>query len=219
MDNFTGAAIGSGVNAAAGEFITSGFGEGVDAIASGADNFTGGALDSAGFALPGGSFSAAKNLLEGDAGGAAGALAGAAIGQALIPVPVLGSAIGSFVGESLGSGCFITTAVCYSLGRRDDCKELQTLRSFRDSYMQETPERKELIKLYYAESPAILDALEDKFGLGSEAFTILDERFIQPAVKAIDNGLPHIAFDLYVELFKFAKLLSIAEPVKTTESV
>lgn len=56
-------------------------------------------------------------------------------------------------------GCYITTAVCHSLHKSDDCTELQTLRRFRDSWMLRQPEGPLLIQEYYTFAPSIVAAI------------------------------------------------------------
>jgi hypothetical protein len=108
---------------------------------------------SAGQALP--YLPAVGQLISGDVGGAAitGGLTyvGTAIGG-----PV-GGFIGSTIGSLLGGGCFITTAVCLSGNKPDDCYELQTLRKFRDSWLVEW--HPEDVKQYYAEAPMIVSKI------------------------------------------------------------
>lgn len=56
--------------------------------------------------------------------------------------------------------CFITTAVCEALNKEDDCEELMTFRKFRDEYMQETDQRKDLVKEYYKIAPVIVTYID-----------------------------------------------------------
>jgi hypothetical protein len=104
---------------------------------------------------------------------------------------------------SSGGGCFITTAVCESRGEADDCPTLTKLRAFRDSYMQETKQRKDLVRLYYDVAPKIVDrinAREDR-----QAFIeYLYCRFIVPACASIDRGNLVDAFNLYTQMIVFA---------------
>lgn len=61
--------------------------------------------------------------------------------------------------------CYITTAVCKSLGKADDCYELETLRNYRDQYLMEERHGVELVKEYYNTAPTIvkhIDRLEEK---------------------------------------------------------
>lgn len=52
--------------------------------------------------------------------------------------------------------CFITSAVCDTLQKEDDCYELTAFRHFRDTYMLEQPERREVVEEYYRIAPAIV---------------------------------------------------------------
>ncbi len=67
--------------------------------------------------------------------------------------------------EDLSTGfkqklCFITTAVCQTLDKPDDCYELKAFRSFRDEYMSRTEQGKALIEEYYIIAPAIVAYLK-----------------------------------------------------------
>lgn len=54
------------------------------------------------------------------------------------------------------SSCYITTAVCNSFGKADDCYELTLFRNFRDSYLLKMPEGKQLVEEYYVKAPKIV---------------------------------------------------------------
>ena len=59
--------------------------------------------------------------------------------------------------------CFITTAVCRSMDKPDDCPELMTLRSYRDTWLQNQPDGKKLIETYYQIAPAILAKINTRW--------------------------------------------------------
>jgi tetratricopeptide (TPR) repeat protein len=59
-------------------------------------------------------------------------------------------------------GCFITTAVCESLAKPDDCPELTAFRNFRDRYLALQPEGAGLIRRYYRTAPGIVAAIETR---------------------------------------------------------
>jgi phage tail tape-measure protein len=142
------------------------------------------------------------NLFEGDIGGAAGAGAGAFIGSAFGPI---GSAVGSFIGDAIfggGGGCFITTAVCLSGNRPDDCHELTTLRNFRDTCMYRN--HPEDIKQYYEEAPTIVSSISMRED-AARIFAQMDRDYIQPAVAAVEAGEYVIAYEIYKNLFTTAK--------------
>lgn len=53
-------------------------------------------------------------------------------------------------------GCFITTAVCASLCKLDDCDELMTMRWLRDKLKKEDPDMAVLINEYYRVAPLLV---------------------------------------------------------------
>lgn len=55
--------------------------------------------------------------------------------------------------------CFITTAVCESKGKPDDCQELTAFRVFRDGYLLSCPDGEKLIREYYDVAPGIVLAI------------------------------------------------------------
>lgn len=61
--------------------------------------------------------------------------------------------------ENESEGCFITTAVCDSFNKPDDCYELTMFRHFRDNWLKNQPDGKELIKEYYNIAPKIVEKI------------------------------------------------------------
>lgn len=59
------------------------------------------------------------------------------------------------LGGLLG-GCFITTAVAETLGKKDDCHMLYAFRKFRDCWLQKQPDGPSLIAEYYRIAPNIV---------------------------------------------------------------
>ena len=57
-------------------------------------------------------------------------------------------------------GCFITTAVCSSLAKGDNCCELNMFRNFRDSWLKKQSDGESLIKEYYQIAPKIVKNIE-----------------------------------------------------------
>ena len=57
-------------------------------------------------------------------------------------------------------GCFITSAVCDSFGKPDDCYELTTFRNFRDNWLSTQPDGKNLIAQYYEIAPKIVAEID-----------------------------------------------------------
>lgn len=58
------------------------------------------------------------------------------------------------------SRCFITTAVCLSLGKPDNCEELSVMRSFRDEWLSKQPDGEDLIIDYYNTAPGIVKRID-----------------------------------------------------------
>ncbi|MGI6012367.1 MAG: CFI-box-CTERM domain-containing protein [Ruminococcus sp.] len=56
--------------------------------------------------------------------------------------------------------CFLTTACCEYKGLPDDCRELETLRRFRDTYLKQKPYGQEMIDCYYEDAPEIVKKLK-----------------------------------------------------------
>lgn len=108
--------------------------------------------------------------------------------------------------QSNNSMCFITTAVCTTLGKPDDCEELTLLRSFRDGYMHSTAEFDMLVQQYYAEAPGIVAKL-DKLTVEKKTalYSAFNKVYIAPAVMYIKQGKYAKALDTYKALFELAK--------------
>ena len=64
-------------------------------------------------------------------------------------------------GDGGDGGCFLTTAVRQMNGEADDGPTLTKLRGFRDSYMRETPARRQLVDHYYQVGPKITRAIPE----------------------------------------------------------
>lgn len=91
-----------------------------------------------------------------------------------------------------GGGCYITTAVCETLGLGDDCTILQTLRKFRDDYCGGKPG----LKVYYATAPRIVSAINARSD-ARECYRQLLRRYILPACHMIEGGCNDAAYRIY----------------------
>ena len=85
------------------------------------------------------------------------------------------------------SGCFITTAVCDSFGKPDDCWELMLLRSFRDTYLAKTADGVQLIKEYYRIAPEIVNQINMR---PQREYIYLDiwNGYLSPCIDAIEGN-------------------------------
>lgn len=115
----------------------------------------------------------------------------------------------SDIGDAVG--CFITTAVIKSTGKPDNCFELQTLRRFRDTYMQEDPRYRAFVTQYYQEAPQLvseLEALKNK----RVVYFFLYAAYILPAIYAIRGEKNEIALELYASMFYMVKHIILGHP-------
>ena len=99
--------------------------------------------------------------------------------------------------------CFITTATVNHVGELDNGQTLNTLRHFRDTIMNKTPEGKKQVQWYYENAPEIVKSLDNLQNKG-EVYTILYNKFILPAAKAYRNQQSSTTLNLYKEGIQFA---------------
>lgn len=98
-----------------------------------------------------------------------------------------------------GGGCYITTAICQSLNKPDNCEELEMMRNFRDNYMRRDPELTKLVDEYYLVAPklvAMLNENPDK----REVYSFLKDFYLTPAIDLIKGGNNIRAVALYTEM-------------------
>lgn len=79
------------------------------------------------------------------------------------------------------SRCFITTAVCLTLGKPDHCEELSAMRTFRDQWLRDQPGGSAIIEEYYATAPDIVSEI-DKRSDRKAIYADIYEQYIKPCV-------------------------------------
>jgi len=82
--------------------------------------------------------------------------------------------------------CYITTAVCESLEKEDDCYELTALRGFRDNYMMHSKVGSALVKEYYEMAPILVMRI-NSMKESNVIYKNIYEQFIQPCISFIEN--------------------------------
>lgn len=82
--------------------------------------------------------------------------------------------------------CYITTAVCESFGKADDCYELTLLRDYRDTYMASLPGGEELIQEYYDMAPSIVKHINQKED-ASAIYRSIWEEYLSPCISMIEE--------------------------------
>ncbi len=85
------------------------------------------------------------------------------------------------------SSCYITTAVCESLHKPDDCYELMSFRQFRDGWLTRQPGGERLIGEYYAIAPAIVQSIDAHDDAKAIYLSIWSE-YLAPCLGMIEKG-------------------------------
>ncbi len=107
--------------------------------------------------------------------------AGAAVGR------VVGGVVGTVRGVVKAvTGCYITTAVCEMQNKPDDCYELTMFRKFRDEWLAEQPNGKDLIQEYYEIAPTIVNLI-DKDKNRTEIYENINRQYLLPCLKLIEE--------------------------------
>lgn len=94
--------------------------------------------------------------------------------------------------ENINSGfkrrfCYITTAVCDNLGKPDDCYELNLLRDYRDSYLQQTEEGEQMVKKYYDVAPTIVKHI-DRNSEKAKIYKEIWKDYLSPCIRLIEEN-------------------------------
>lgn len=83
--------------------------------------------------------------------------------------------------------CYITTAVCRTFGKPDDCYELNAFRRYRDEYLMNIPGGEEMIHRYYDIAPTIVKHI-DATGYADEIYRNIWEEDLRVCLSEIENG-------------------------------
>jgi hypothetical protein len=95
--------------------------------------------------------------------------------------------------------CYITSAVCDSMDKPDDCYELTAFRAFRDTYMRGTPERLKLISQYYELAPVIVTYIN--YCTDRKAYyDMLWNKYLSRCLKAIEAKKYDICEKYYIKM-------------------
>jgi hypothetical protein len=103
-------------------------------------------------------------------------------------------------GRESRSSCFLTTACTESAGLPDSCHELNVLRQFRDNYVTQQPNGRNVIAEYYANAPRIVAQIGRSHQRAAILQTVLSD--VRHAVFLIENGEHKSAFDVYTTMFR-----------------
>lgn len=95
--------------------------------------------------------------------------------------------------------CYITTAVCDTLEKEDDCYELNMFRNFRDYYLLQQEDGQVLIEEYYQVAPIIverIDGLADR----DRIYKNIWNQYLKGCLLAIEEGKDAQCKDMYCQM-------------------
>lgn len=98
-----------------------------------------------------------------------------------------------------GKMCFITTAVCESFGKPDDCYELMSFRNFRDTHMMSTENGRALVEEYYDIAPGIVTCIDMEENRAS-IYGAIWEDYLKPCLMDIEAGKTAACEKRYTEM-------------------
>jgi len=106
--------------------------------------------------------------------------------------------------EDINSGfrrkwCYITTAVCESLGKGDDCYELNVLRNYRDGYLASQDDGEAIIRLYYDIAPTIVHRI-DRCSNAAEIYNDIYREYLSPCIRLIEENKLSECKDAYFRM-------------------
>ena len=96
-------------------------------------------------------------------------------------------------------GCFITTAVCDSFHKPDNCYELTMFRAFRDNWLKKQSDGKELIAKYYAIAPEIVNNI-NKFADADKIYLNIWRKYLKPCLSYIEQGKNEQCKSVYMQM-------------------
>ncbi len=103
--------------------------------------------------------------------------------------------------QEQSDGCFITTAVCDSFNKPDNCYELTMFRNFRDNWLINEIDGKELIKEYYNNAPKIVDSINSRSNK-SEIYLNIWNTYLKACLQFIENKKYSECKDLYIQMVR-----------------
>ncbi len=101
--------------------------------------------------------------------------------------------------------CYITTAVCQSQNKADDCYELSLLRNFRDDYLiHASNEGGALVREYYNIAPTIVKHI-NRLSNAAEVYQSIWEKYLKSCIELIEANKKEECKDLYIKMVKTLK--------------
>lgn len=101
--------------------------------------------------------------------------------------------------ENSDEGCYITTAVCNSFNKPDNCYELTMFRKFRDTYLKESDNGNELIQEYYNTAPQIVKAI-DRLENSREIYIDIWNTYLKQCLDDMEHQMMESCKRLYIKM-------------------
>lgn len=95
--------------------------------------------------------------------------------------------------------CYITTAVCESLGKPDDCYELNLLREYRDGYLAESKGGADVIHEYYNVAPTIVKRIGRREN-ADDIYRGIWEEYLHRCVELIEEDKQEECREVYTNM-------------------
>lgn len=95
--------------------------------------------------------------------------------------------------------CYITTAVCESLGKEDDCYELNILREYRDTYLRSTEDGEKIVNAYYDIAPSIVKRI-NKRGNRAEIYREIYTQYLSPCIRLLEEDKKEECKEIYSDM-------------------
>ncbi len=97
--------------------------------------------------------------------------------------------------------CYITTAVCETFDKPDDCYELSLLRDYRDGYLMSQPDGEAMISEYYDVAPTIVKRI-NKRPDRQQIYRDIWDTYLHPCISMIENRKLEECRELYIEMVR-----------------
>lgn len=97
--------------------------------------------------------------------------------------------------------CYITTAVCESLGKGDDCYELNILRNYRDTYLRSTEDGEQIVNDYYNIAPSIVKRI-NKCADSKEIYREIYSQYLSPCIRLLERDEKEKCKDIYSDMVR-----------------
>lgn len=111
--------------------------------------------------------------------------------------------------------CYITTAVCETFKKPDNCYELTVLREYRDTYLLSQEDGENIVQEYYNLAPTIVKHINRKKNR-KEIYEGIWEAYLSPCIRMIENGENEKCKELYIKMVRDLQKAYFIEPMRTT---